>query len=162
LHERGLLPVAEVRHLLAQVCEGLAAAHQAGVVHGDLAPSRIVVDDRRLVKIVDFGPHKVWSMAGLAATGLLLGACQYMAPEQLRGRAADIRTDIYALGAIAYHVVTGSPPFGGDTAIAIGFAHLTQPVRAPRLIRPELPTTMDTAIVRALDKTPSERFPTVA
>ncbi|HJZ88116.1 MAG TPA: serine/threonine-protein kinase [Polyangia bacterium] len=162
LRRRGALPLDEARDILGQVCDGLEAAHKAGVIHRDLKPGNILCNDRRQVKIIDFGLAKASFMAGMTATGLILGTPEYMAPEQVRGRDADGRTDIYALGAVAYHVVTGVPPFGGETPIAVGFAHCTQPVRPPTELRPDLPARMAAAIVRALSKEPRDRFDSVS
>jgi protein kinase-like protein len=162
LRRRGALPLDEARDILGQVCDGLDAAHRAGVIHRDLKPGNILVNERRSVKIIDFGLAKASFMAGMTATGLIMGTPEYMAPEQIRGRDCDARTDMYALGAVAYHVVTGHPPFLGDTPIAIGFAHCTQPVRPPREIRPEIPAAMDAAIQKALAKDARDRFDTIA
>jgi serine/threonine-protein kinase len=82
-----------------------------------------------------------------------------MAPEQVRGKPVDARTDIYALGALAYHLVCGRPPFAGDNPIAIGFAHLSEPVVPPRQLRRDVPAGLDAAIIAALAKTPDERPP---
>src|SRR5262249_6452722 len=149
---RGALPLDEAREILGQVCAGLDAAHQAGVIHRDLKPANILINPQRQVKIIDFGLAKTSFVAGMTATGLILGTPEYMAPEQVRGRDIDARTDVYALGAVAYHMVTGSAPFAGDTPIAIGFAHCTQPVRPPVELRAELPPRMNAAILRALAK----------
>ncbi len=162
LRRRGALPLDEARDILGQVCDGLEAAHKAGVIHRDLKPGNILCNERRQVKIIDFGLAKASFMAGMTATGLILGTPEYMAPEQVRGRDADGPTDIYALGAVAYHVMTGVPPFGGETPIAVGFAHCTQPVRPPTELRPDLPPRMAAAIVRALSKEPRDRFDSVA
>src|SRR5262249_59217781 len=94
---------------------------------------------------------------GLTATGAILGTPHYMAPEQVRGKPVDARTDIYALGALAYHLVTGRPPFAGDNAIAIGFAHLSETPLPPRQLRKDCPAALDAAIIAALAKNADER-----
>ena len=94
---------------------------------------------------------------GLTATGAILGTPHYMAPEQVRGKNVDARSDIYALGALAYHLVTGRPPFSGDNAIAIGFAHLSEPPTPPRQLRKDCPARLEAAILAALAKSPDER-----
>ena len=154
----GALRVDEARHILGQICDGVAAAHAAGVVHRDLKPGNILLDAERRVKVIDFGLAKATFMAGMTATGLIIGTPEYMAPEQVRGLAQDARTDVYALGALAYHVFVGRPPFAGETPIAIGFAHVTEPPRPPRQLRADLPETVEAAILKALEKDPGQRF----
>ena len=97
----------------------------------------------------------------MTATNMVIGTPEYMAPEQIKGGAIDARTDIYALGAVLYHALTGRPPFRGETPIAVGLAHCTDPVVPPRQLRPDLPPVWDALIVRALEKTPAARFPDV-
>jgi serine/threonine-protein kinase len=159
---RGALPVDEVRELVSQIADGLGAAHQAGVIHRDLKPGNVLINEQRLAKIIDFGLAKAPFMAGMTATGLIMGTPEYMAPEQIRGREVDARSDLYALGALAYQLATGVPPFGGDTPIAVGFAHCTQPVRPPRELRPDLPPALEAAICHALAKDPASRPQTAA
>jgi serine/threonine-protein kinase len=155
--QRGLVPIKDVTDILAQVCAGLEAAHGAGVIHRDLKPSNVLVGERGAVKIIDFGLATTAVGDGLTATGAILGTPHYMAPEQVRGKAVDARSDIYALGALAYHLVTGRPPFGGDNAIAIGFAHLSETPQPPREIRKDCPAPLEAAILAALAKAPDQR-----
>ncbi|HSR97412.1 MAG TPA: serine/threonine-protein kinase [Kofleriaceae bacterium] len=155
--QRGVVPLKDVQDMLQQIGTGLEAAHQVGVVHRDLKPSNILVGERGAVKIIDFGLATTAVADGLTATGTILGTPHYMAPEQVRGRPVDARSDIYALGALAYHLVCGRPPFAGDNPIAIGFAHLSEPVVAPRVLRKDCPPALDAAIVAALAKAPEDR-----
>jgi len=155
--QRGIVPLKDVQDMLQQIGAGLEAAHQVGVVHRDLKPSNILVGERGMVKIIDFGLATTQVSDGLTATGTMLGTPHYMAPEQVRGRPVDARTDIYALGALAYHLVCGRPPFAGDNPIAIGFAHISEPIVAPRLLRRDVPAALDAAIVAALSKAPEDR-----
>jgi serine/threonine-protein kinase len=154
---RGLVPVSDCVDYLQQICTGLAAAHDAGVIHRDLKPQNVLVGERNAVKLIDFGLAKATSGAGLTGTGMLLGTPHYMSPEQVRGKNVDASSDIYSLGALAYHLVTGRPPFAGDNVIAVGFAHCTEIAPAPRTLRPDLPEGLDAMIVKALAKQPSDR-----
>ncbi len=155
--QRGIVPIKDVQDILSQIVTGLEAAHAAGVVHRDLKPSNVLLGERGAVKIIDFGLATTGMAEGLTATGAILGTPHYMAPEQVRGKPIDARTDIYALGALAYHLVCGRPPFSGDNAIAIGFAHLSEPVTAPIELRKDCPPKLSGAIVHALAKSPDER-----
>jgi serine/threonine-protein kinase len=151
------MPIDGVLGLVDQVCTGLAAAHQGGVIHRDLKPGNVLVGDRDAVKIIDFGLAKSGFLDGMTVTGMMLGTPAYMAPEQVKGLEVDERTDIYALGALTYFVVTGRPPFSGATPIAIGFAHCATPPRPPRELRPDLPPALEAAILAALEKEPEKR-----
>ncbi len=154
---RGVVPLADAYDILAQVCVGLAAAHDAGVVHRDLKPHNVLVGERNAVKLIDFGLAKAGAADGMTGSGMLLGTPHYMAPEQVRGRPVDAAADLYALGALAYHVFTGRPPFTGDNAIAVGFAHLSEAPAPPRQLRAELPAAVEAAVLAALAKDPRAR-----
>lgn len=154
---RGLVPVADCVDILGQICVGLEAAHQAGVIHRDLKPSNILVGERNAVKIIDFGLAKATAADGMTATGMLMGTPYYMSPEQVRGRRVDTASDIYSLGALAYHLVTGRPPFSGENAIAVGFAHLSEMPAPARQLRSELGAELDRTIMRSLAKEPTDR-----
>jgi len=154
----GALRVDEARFVVGQVCDGVAAAHAAGVVHRDLKPGNVLLDHEKRVKVIDFGLAKATFMHGMTATGLIIGTPEYMAPEQVKGLPQDARTDVYALGALAYHVFVGRPPFAGETPIAIGFAQVSESPRPPRELRADLPESIEKAILQALEKDPSKRF----
>ncbi len=162
IERHGVLPVGQLRAIVAQIGRGLEAAHSAGVVHRDLKPQNVLVDASQQVKIIDFGLARLAHLEGMTATGLILGTPEYMAPEQIRGQTIDTRTDIYALGAVMYHALTGKPPFGGDSPIAIGFAHCTKPLIPPEQVRPDVPPAWSAFVQRAMAKDPSQRFDSAA
>jgi serine/threonine-protein kinase len=157
--QRGVVPLKDAQDMLIQIGAGLEAAHLAGVIHRDLKPSNVLVGERGMIKIIDFGLATTAVGDGLTATGAILGTPHYMAPEQVRGKSVDARTDIYALGALAYHLVCGRPPFAGDNPIAIGFAHLSEPAVPPRQLRRDLSVALEAAILAALAKAPDDRPP---
>jgi eukaryotic-like serine/threonine-protein kinase len=155
--QRGVVPIKDVQDILQQICSGLEAAHHAGVIHRDLKPGNVLVGERGAVKLIDFGLATTLVGDNLTATGAILGTPHYMAPEQVRGKPVDVRTDVYSLGALAYHLVTGRPPFSGENAIAVGFAHLSETPDAPRALRRDCPAALDAAIMAALAKNPGDR-----
>ena len=157
----GTLTPAQLRPIVAQLCEGLTAAHGVGIIHRDLKPANVLIDAQDRVKLIDFGIARGDLQVGMTATNMVVGTPEYMAPEQVRGGAVDARTDVYALGAVLYHALTGRPPFRGETPISVGLAHCQDPVTPPRQLRPEIPAIWDSVILRALEKTPAARFPTV-
>ncbi len=147
----------ETRDIIGQVCDGLGAAHEAGVIHRDLKPQNVLVGAKNEVKLIDFGLAKTAVMSGMTATGLMLGTPHYMSPEQVRGKEVDARSDIYSLGALTYHAVTGRPPFDADNVIAVGFAHCSEAPLSPREINPKVSKELDEMILEALAKDPDDR-----
>jgi serine/threonine-protein kinase len=159
LRRTGPLPIPEALSILTDICQGVAAAHAAGVVHRDLKPQNVLCRAAPpAVKVIDFGLATTNFFAGMTATGMILGTPEYMAPEQIRGKPCDARTDVYALGAMAYQIVCGRPPFVGESPIAVGFAHMNEAPRSPRELRAEIPALLEAAMMRALAKAPEERF----
>lgn len=157
LERHGTLPLPQLRDVVAQVCAGLGAAHEVGVVHRDLKPGNVLIDGAH-VKIIDFGLARLAHIEGMTATGMIMGTPEYMAPEQIRGRPVDPRTDIYALGAVMYHALTGRAPFAGDSPIAIGFKHCHDALVPPRQVKSDVPEAWSQLVLRAMAKDPANRF----
>lgn len=152
------LSLADVKRIATELCSGLQAAHDAGVTHRDLKPDNVLLDRKGLVRVIDFGLARVEDHSGLTATGAVMGTPGYMAPEQVLGKSADARTDIYAMGCILYHALTGAPPFTRDSAIAVGFAHCYDTPAPASSLRAELAGDWEALVMRALSKEPDQRF----
>jgi eukaryotic-like serine/threonine-protein kinase len=167
VERHGVLPPGRVVYLLRQVCEALGEAHAAGLIHRDIKPSNIFAARRGakgdVAKLLDFG--LVLSRAGphaahLSGEGQVLGTPLYMSPEQVRGgRELDGRSDLYSLGAVAYYLLTGRPPFDGESGIGVMIAHASDPVVPPSRGRPDVPEDLERVVLRCLAKDPAERFP---
>jgi len=148
--------------LLEKAARGVAAAHEGGVVHRDLKPGNILVTASGEPKVGDFGlAHLAGSAAGLTRTGAVLGTPLYMAPEQVEGRSEDItpRTDVYALGAILYEILTGRPPHVGESAMEIYGKIVGHEAAPPRKLDPRAPPDLETVALKALAKDPARRYP---
>lgn len=138
----------------AELCAGLAAAHEQGIVHRDLKPGNVLFDDQGRAKIIDFGLARLPHIEGMTATGMILGTPEYMAPEQIKGATVDPRTDLYSLGALIFHALAGRPPYQGETPISVGLKQITEPLPS----MDELPAGWAEIVTRAMSKDPSHRF----
>ncbi len=163
--QKGPLPIPEVLALAIQMCEGLAAAHERGIIHRDLKPGNIRLTPDGRLKILDFGlaeraagPSPAGATVTTTQTQETSGTIPYMAPELLQGQPADVRSDLWAVGAVLYELSCGRRPFPGNvsTAVAADIIH-KQPV-TPRYFRPEIPGGLETVILKCLDKKPSSRY----
>ena len=168
---QGALSVAEGIPLLLQICRGLEHAHGLDIVHRDLKPENVMlVPDRDVpggtrAVVMDFGLAKERraepEVAKLTQTGVILGTPEFMSPEQIRGKPLDGRSDVYALGVLAFEMFTGRLPFAGKSPQDMMLARLNgEPLRL-RAVRPELPANLETVITRALSRDPAGRFPSM-
>ena len=164
--ERGRLPVAEATRILREIADALACAHEVGVVHRDVKPENVLFQHGHAV-LADFGVARVLEQARhgdrLTGTGLGIGTLGYMAPEQLGGEPnVDARADLYALGVVAYEMLTGAAPFVGVTPMRLVAMHLTERPRSLAEVRPEVPAALAALVARLLEKEPADRPPTAA
>jgi eukaryotic-like serine/threonine-protein kinase len=157
LAAEGPLPVDDAIGTVAQVAAGLNALHSAGLIHRDVKPQNILVDDRGVAALGDFGLSKGRDYTVLTRAGDVVGTVDYLAPELVRGGNALAASDIYALGCVAYESLTGAPPFGHLSVLRVGLAHLNEQPADPCEVRPELPAAVGRVILDALAKEPTAR-----
>ena len=158
---RGRPTLIDIAELLTQICAALDYAHRQGVVHRDVKPANIMVDDEGAAYLTDFGIAKVLEGTGeLTDAGAAIGTPAYMAPEQSLGKKVDGRTDIYALGVVLYQMVVGRPPYEADTPMAVALAHIHNPLPLPREVKPDIPEPIEAVIIKALAKAPGDRYQT--
>lgn len=164
----GPLPPSRIIHLLTQTCDALSEAHQQGMVHRDIKPANIFAAKRGgtydIAKLLDFGlVRSLGEETDLRLTqdGTVTGSPLYMSPEQARGDEVDARSDLYALGCVAYHLLTGRPPFSETQPVKLILAHASKMVERPSVVRSGLPTDLEGVILRCLEKSADDRFASV-
>jgi serine/threonine-protein kinase len=154
------LPVSQAVSIAAQVAEGLAYAHQHGVVHRDVKPANIMVLPDGAVKITDFGIARMRTAADeLTQTGTMLGSPKYMSPEQVIGKRAEQRSDVFSLGVILYEMLIGAAPFTGENVTALMYQIVNFAPPAPSAVNPAVPVLLDYVLAKALAKPLEERYP---
>ncbi|MGH7628291.1 MAG: serine/threonine-protein kinase, partial [Gemmatimonadales bacterium] len=161
IRELGALPIPMVQAILGQVASAFGYAHRHGVIHRDIKPANILIDDEGWAVVTDFGIAKVSDSKGLTMTGLSVGTPTYMSPEQVAGDSVTPASDQYALGILAYEMLTGKPPFHGANPMAMMYAHVHQPPPPLEQARPDCPEPLRAAVMRMLDKDPANRWPSV-
>jgi tRNA A-37 threonylcarbamoyl transferase component Bud32 len=149
---------AQVLDWLGEAAAALDAAHEAGIVHRDVKPGNLLLDDRGHVKVADFGIASAAGMDSFTQTGTILGTAGYLSPEQARGERATAASDRYALGIVAWELLTGRRPFQSETPTAEALAHVNAPVPSVRTANWALPASFDAVFKRALAKDPAERY----
>src|SRR5689334_518604 len=161
IRERGgRFSAAEAVSLLEPVLSALAAAHRAGLVHRDVKPENILLSDQGVVKVADFGlARAVNSDAASTRTGLMMGTVAYCAPEQITRGQVSPRTDVYAAGIVLFELLTGRPPYDGDSPMAIAYQHVHSRVPAPSSRNRAVPVELDELVVAAADSDPDGRPP---
>ncbi len=162
ISRKGALPVGVSLRIAKQICQGLEAAHQQGVVHRDIKPQNmLILPETGEVKIMDFGIARVTTVdgvSGLTTAGSVLGTPDYMPPEQAQGKAADFRSDLYSVGVVLFEMFTGRLPFPAKTPLAVIMGHIQGPVPKPRGLNPALAPEIEALVLRCLEKLPAKRY----
>lgn len=146
--------------IVCGVLEALEYSHSNGIIHRDIKPANIMLTDTGDVKVMDFGIARALDDIGATMTNTwnVVGTAQYLSPEQATGDVADRRSDIYSVGCLLYELLTGKPPFTGDTPVSIAYQHVSMPFQPPSLLVPNLDPNLDTILAVALSKDPSDRY----
>jgi eukaryotic-like serine/threonine-protein kinase len=152
----------QAAEIAQKICAALAAAHAAGVIHRDIKPGNVMVTRDGTVKVMDFGIARVLGPETAPQTSAVLGTASYLSPEQAQGGPVDARTDIYSLGAVLYEMLTGRPPFMGDTPVAVAYKQVNETPVVPSQLNPDVPARLDAVVMKALSKNPSNRYQTAA
>ena len=154
----GQLSAGQAIPIAKQICEGLGEAHRLGVVHRDLKPQNVMVDEEGNARIMDFGIARSLETKGITGAGVMVGTPEYMSPEQVEGKEAGQSSDIYSLGVILYEMVTGRVPFEGDTPFTIGVKHKSEMPKDPKELNAQIPEDLSSVIMRCLEKAKDKRY----
>ena len=162
IHKGERVPLKRALEIGEGILAALEYSHHSGIVHRDIKPANIMITDHGDVKVMDFGIARALADLGatLTSTWNVVGTAQYLSPEQALGEVADLRSDIYSTGCLLYEVLTGKPPFSGETPVSIAYQHVSGVLVAPSKIVPELPAGIDTLLTVALAKNPDDRYQT--
>ena len=148
----------------ADVCGALDFSHRNGIVHRDVKPGNVMITPEGAVKVMDFGIARAVSdsAATMTSTAAVIGTAQYLSPEQARGEGVDARSDVYSVGCMLYELVTGAPPFTGDSPVAVAYQHVREDPRLPSSINPRVPPELDAIVLKSMSKNPANRYQSAA
>ena len=161
LREEGRLLPQRALELTADICAALDVAHAAGIVHRDVKPANVMLTRAGEVKVMDFGIARAAAdTSGMTQTAAVIGTAAYLSPEQARGEHVDARSDLYSTGCVLYELVTGAPPFTGDSPVAVAYQHVREDPLLPSAFDTTLPAQVDAVVLKALAKNPANRYQT--
>ncbi len=153
----------KVIEVMADVCAALDFSHRHQIIHRDVKPANIMINRAGAVKVMDFGIARALGEGqNVTQTAAVIGTAQYLSPEQARGEAVDARSDVYAVGCVLYELLTGEPPFTGDTPVAVAYQHVREDPKPPSEVNPSIPPALDAVVLKALSKNPLNRYQSAA
>ena len=160
LLQKGLIPQARALEIVEGILQALEYSHKEGIVHRDIKPGNIMITDSGDIKVMDFGIARATDDIGATMTNTwnVVGTAQYLSPEQATGEMADGRSDLYSLGCLMYELLTGRPPFTGDTPVSIAYQHVSSPITPASQVKPGLSTDIDRMLEVVLSKDPNNRY----
>jgi serine/threonine-protein kinase len=163
VHNEGPMPSKRAIEVIADACQALNFSHQHGIIHRDVKPANIMISKTGAVKVMDFGIARALADANnVTQTAAVIGTAQYLSPEQARGEKVDARSDVYSLGCVLYEILTGEPPFSGDSPVAVAYQHVREDPVAPSQRHPDISPELDAVVLKALAKNPDNRYQTAA
>ncbi|MGN0997922.1 MAG: Stk1 family PASTA domain-containing Ser/Thr kinase [Faecousia sp.] len=159
MEKKGILNWKETLHFAIQIAKALEHAHSRGIIHRDIKPHNVMVLKNGSVKVADFGIARVMSKSN-TLTKEALGSVHYISPEQAKGGRVDNRSDLYSLGVVMYEMMTGRPPYDGESPVAIAIQHINGKPQMPSMLNPNIPGGLEQIIMRAMAQSPADRYPT--
>ena len=161
LNDGAAVPIDEAVEIVIGVLSALAYSHREGIVHRDIKPGNVMLTPTGQVKVMDFGIARAMadSAATMTQTHAVVGTAQYLSPEQARGEVVDARSDIYSTGCLLFELLTGQPPFSGDSAVAVAYQHVREMPKAPSEVASDIPETLDRIVLKSLAKDREDRYP---
>ncbi|OBA69354.1 serine/threonine protein kinase [Mycobacterium sp. 1554424.7] len=164
VHTEGPLPPRRAIEIIADACQALNFSHQNGIIHRDVKPANIMISSTNAVKVMDFGIARAIADSGnsVTQTAAVIGTAQYLSPEQARGDSVDARSDVYSLGCVLYEILTGEPPFTGDSPVAVAYQHVREDPVPPSKRHEGISADLDAVVLKALAKNPENRYQTAA
>jgi serine/threonine-protein kinase len=160
----GPLPGQRAMEIMADVCAALDFSHRHGIVHRDVKPANVMITRNGAVKVMDFGIARAVAdgQAAVTQTAAVIGTAQYLSPEQARGEAVDARSDVYAAGCVLFELLTGEPPFTGDSPVAVAYQHVREDPKPPSALNPRVSPALDAVVLKAMAKGPANRYQSAA
>jgi eukaryotic-like serine/threonine-protein kinase len=157
IREQGPAPPAAATDIALQILRALRFAHKRGVIHRDIKPHNVLIDQEGRVKVADFGIARAGA-SDMTETGSIMGTAQYLSPEQAHGQPVDARSDLYSIGIVLYELLTGRVPFDAESAVTVALKQVSEDPVPPMQLNPEVPPALDAVVMRAMEKDPARRF----